>query len=615
MRNTTLRRLVTGPAVAGLLLAPAVLPAGGANAAPADAGAAASAVPAPGRSDDARTRGAVMRTLQRMTLEEKVGQLLVTYAYGDRADTADPAAVAANRRIHGVDNAEQLVEKYHVGGIVYFAWSGNVKDPRQIAGLSNGLQRAAAGQRVPVPLTVATDQEYGVVYRVGPPATQFPGAMALGAGRSTADARRAAAVGGAELRALGVNQDYAPVADVNVDPANPVIGVRSFGEDPGLVATMVAAQVDGYQDSGVSATAKHFPGHGDTSVDSHTGLPVIDHTREEWERIDAPPFRAAVRAGADSIMTAHIVVPHLDPSGDPATLSEPVLTGLLREELGYDGVIVTDSLEMAGVRQKYGDDRVPVLALKAGADQLLMPPDTAVARDAVLEAVRSGELTERRIDESVYRVLRMKYRNGLFGERYVDPDAIGSVVGTGEHLATAQRIADRTTTLLRNDDGLLPLAPGRRSVLVTGWGAATTSHLASALERRGADTEVAETGTSPTQARIDAVADEAAGHDLVVVATNKAAGSAAQQRLVAALEASGTPVAVLAVRDPYDVAHLPDSGTYLATYSYAQVSLESAVKVLFGEVQPHGKLPVTVPKADPAQGALYPYGFGLGLPG
>lgn len=180
------------------------------------------------------------------------------------------------------------------------------------------------------------------------------------------------------------------MADVNVNPANPVIGVRSFGADPKAVAGLVAAQVMGYQRSSVAATAKHFPGHGDTAVDSHYGFPVIEHTREQWNTVDAPPFRAAIRAYIDSIMTAHIMVPALDDSGDPATLSHPILTGILRGQLGYDGVVVTDSLGMQGVREKYGDDRVPVLALKAGVDQLLNPPSIDIAWNAVLEAVRQG---------------------------------------------------------------------------------------------------------------------------------------------------------------------------------------------------------------------------------
>jgi beta-N-acetylhexosaminidase len=554
-------------------------------------------------------------TMRRMTLEEKVGQLFVTYAYGTTADTTDPADVAANRGLYGVDNAAQLIDRYRLGGIVYFAWSHNVNDPAQIAALSNGVQRAAARQRVPVPLLVGTDQEQGIVARIGPPATQFPGNMALGAARRASDTRDAASVTGSELRAMGVNQDFAPDADVNTNPANPVIGVRSFSSDPTLAATLTKEAVIGYQRERVVATAKHFPGHGDTNVDSHTGIPVIGHTRQQWEQLDRPPFAAAIAARVDSIMTAHIVVPSLDPSGDPATLSQPIVTGILREELGYDGVVITDSLGMAGVRQKYGDDRVPVLALKAGVDQLLMPPDLDLAYRSVLAAVRGGELTERRIDQSVLRVLRMKFRHGLVANPYVDESRIPAAVGTAAHLATARSVTDRTVTLVKNDRALLPLAAGSgRRVLVAGWGVSTTATLATDLARRGLATDALTTGASPTQAQIDAAVTAAGTHDLTVVTTNGLRSNPQQRRLVEALRATGTPFVVVAVAEPYDIAYVPSVPTYLATYSYTAVSLESLTRVLLGEVSPVGRLPVTIPAADAPATALYPFGYGLSYP-
>jgi beta-N-acetylhexosaminidase len=589
-------------AVAAVVAGPAA-PAAGAPGRP-------SAAPAGGSGDHA-ARAWAARTLSGMTLEEKVGQLFVTYAYGSTVDTTAPADVAANRAAFGVDNAAQLIDRYKLGGIIYFAWSNNVNSPGQIAGLSNGIQQVAARQRVPVPMLISTDQEQGVVVRVGPPATQFPGSMALGAGRSVRDAYTAARITGRELRALGINQNFAPVADVNVNPANPVIGVRSFGSDPRLAARLTVAQVAGYERS-VSATAKHFPGHGDTTVDSHTGIPVIDHTRQQWEQLDRPPFAAAVAAGIDAIMTAHIVVPSLDPSGDPATLSHPIMTGILRGEMRYDGVVITDALGMAGVREKYGDDRVPVLALKAGVDQLLMPPDLELAYNSVLAAVRGGELTEQRIDQSVLRVLRLKHQRGLVDDPYVDESAVADVVGIPEHLAAAQRVTDRTVTLVENDGGLLPLAAGSgRRVLVTGWGVATTAGLAANLNRRGVQADALETGTAPTQTQINAAVAAAGSRDLVLVSTNRAWSSVQQQRLVTALLGTGKPVIVVAVRDPYDIAYFPSVPAYLATYSYAAVSLEAATRVLFGEVRPTGKLPVMIPVAGSPQTPLYPYGYGL----
>lgn len=615
------RRLLVATTTALMVLLSGALPANGATAEPSTPVATTPAATTPAATTPEESHhGRITSTIARMTLEEKVGQLFVTYAYGESANDSDPANVAANLNVHGVGTAAELVAKYHLGGMIYFAWSDNVNNPPQIAALSNSLQRVATAQPTPIPLMITTDQEYGVVFRVGPPATQFPGNMALGAGRNSADAYSAGRVGGQELRALGINQDYGPVADVNVNAANPVIGVRSFGEDPDLVSSMVAAAVDGYQqDGGVSSTAKHFPGHGDTNVDSHTGIPIILHSLEELDRIDLPPFKAAIAQGIDSIMTAHIIVPALDPSGDPATLSEPIMTGLLREKLGYDGVVVTDSLGMAGVRDKYGDDRVPVLALKAGVDQLLMPPSIDQAFNAVLAAVRSGELTEERIDESVYRILRMKYERGVFAQPFVDESAIDAVVGTADHLAEAQRISDGTTTLLKDDANLLPIrAAEGKTALVTGWGVTSTATVDAALETRGVPTETFATGLAPSAATIAAVKEKAAQHDLVVVLTNKAwtedakdvAGSG-QQQLVKQLVDAGNQVVVIAVRDPYDINRFSQAPTYIASYSYASVSLQSAVKVMFGEIAPNGLLPVTIPTAD-GSGVLYSYGAGLG---
>ncbi|MDL4812716.1 glycoside hydrolase family 3 protein [Actinomadura opuntiae] len=567
---------------------------------------------------------ALMRLLRSMSLQDKAAQLFVLQVYGKSADTTDPADVAANRKLYGVDNAAQVVARYHPGGFIYYA--NNVDDPRQLAGFSNGIQRAAMAQPLRVPETIATDQEGGIVARVQPPATQSPGSMALAAGRRTGDARALARITGQELRAIGVNQDYAPDADVNVNPANPVIGVRSFGSDPALVSSMVTAQIRGYRAGGVTATAKHFPGHGDTTTDSHTGVPRIGHTRAQWEKLDLPPFRAAIAAGAEAIMTAHIIVPALDPSEDPATLSRPILTGILRDQLHYKGLIVTDALDMQGVRTKYGDERIPVLALKAGADVLLKPPADAsgngvFARQlaAVVNAVDTGEISRERLDASVYRVLALKQKRGLFRDPYADTSRIGGTVGTRAHLAAAQRAADRTTTLVKDDAGLLPLKAGPRKALVAGWGAATTAGIAAGIGEHGAATTVRSTGLSPTQAQIDDALAAAKDQDLVVAVTNRAWDVSTepghqgpgQMNLVKALVATGKPVVVIAVRDPYDIAYFPEAATYLATYSYTTEALRSAVKTLFGENPPHGKLPVAIPTRDDPGTALYPFGHGL----
>ncbi|MFL4904272.1 glycoside hydrolase family 3 protein [Streptomyces sp. MMS24-I2-30] len=558
--------------------------------------------------------------ISRMTLEEKVGQLFVMRVYGHSATAPDQADIDANLNEIGVRTAAELIAKYRVGGIIYFTWAHNTRDPRQIAELSNGIQRASLDQPRGLPVIIATDQEHGAVCRIGKPATLFPGAMALGAGGSRADARTLGRISGEELRAMGVNQDYSPDADVNVNPANPVIGVRSFGADPDAVAALVAAEVTGYQSAGVAATTKHFPGHGDTAVDSHYGFPVITHSRDQWEELDAVPFRAAIRAGIDSIMTAHIQFPALDDSGDPATLSRPILTGILRGELAYDGVVVTDSLGMEGVRTKYGDDRVPVLALQAGVDQLLNPPTLDVAWNAVLNAVREGELTEARLDESILRILRLKARLGLFDDPYADAERVGRTVGTAAHLATADRIAERTTTLLVNEGGVLPLSHRtQRRVLVVGADPASpsgttgppTGVLAAALTELGFTATALSTGTDPSADAVARTVAAARDADAVVVATYNVSATSTQKSLVAQLLATGRPVVAVAVRNPYDVAQLPSVPACLATYSWTDVELRAAARVIAGRVAPRGRLPVPVQRADDPARVLYPIGHGL----
>ncbi|MFD3981610.1 glycoside hydrolase family 3 protein [Streptomyces griseus] len=592
----------------------------------ATAAAATGALAVPSAASAHPTNASSDRRLRRiiagMSLEEKVGQLFVMRVYGHSATDPDQADIDANLKEIGVRTAAELISTYHVGGIIYFTWAHNTRDPHQIADLSNGLQRAALAGRSRLPLLVSTDQEHGIVCRVGEPATLLPGAMALGAGGSRSDTRRAARIAGAELAALGINQNYAPDADVNVNPANPVIGVRSFGSDPAAVAALVAEQVKGYQGAGVASTAKHFPGHGDTSTDSHTGLPVINHTRAQWEELDAPPFRAAVRARIDSIMTAHIVVPALDPSEDPATLSRPILTGILREELGYDGVVVTDSLGMEGVRTKYGDDRVPVLALLAGVDQLLNPPNLSVAWNAVVAAVRGGEISEARVDESILRILRLKDRLGLFRDPFVSRRDVGRTVGSRAHRAAADRIAERTTTLLADPGALLPLSRrSHRDLLVVGADPASpsgttgppTSTLRDAFGELGFTATALSTGTAPNQAKIAEAVAAARGRDAVVVATYNVTATSAQRTLVTALVATGVPVVAVAVRNPYDIAHLTGTGVAasLAAYSWTDVELRAAARVIAGHADPRGTLPVPVQRADDPTQVLYPVGHGM----
>ncbi len=620
------------------------------------AGCEAASAPEPSEGESAN-RDEIQDKIQNMSLEEKVGQIFMLQAYGQSAYDRDPAAVEGNQKLYGVDTIEEVIDKYKPGGIAYFAGPGsegipnNVDNPRQIAALSNGIQQAATSQHAGIPMLISTDQEQGLVVRVTEPATQFPGNMALGATRNADCTERAAEITGEELRAMGINQDFAPVADVNVNPENPVIGIRSFGSTPDLVGSMVAAQVNGYQKN-VAATAKHFPGHGDTDTDSHTELPIINHSKEEIQETDLPPFESAIESGVDAIMTAHIVVPALDDSGRPATLSGPILTGVLREELDHEGVIITDALGMDALQQ-FGQDRVPVEAIEAGADVLLMPPEMDVAYNAVLDAVRSEEVSEKRIDESVYRILELKQGRGLFENPYVDEGAIDSAVGTPQDLASkaaltctvlsdiplistipgmlsyfwwnatlrhedvAKAITDQTITLVKNDGGTLPLqANSDEKALVSGHGgipsgANAVEDLAEDMSKRGVGTDSFETGAMPDDATIAEAVSRAEESDLIIVITGWAWALEQQQKLVQALLGTGKPVVVAAVADPYDIAYFPEADTYLATYGFRAVSMEALARVLFGEVKPSGKLPVSLPAANDPENTLYPYGYGL----
>ncbi|MER6349798.1 glycoside hydrolase family 3 protein [Streptomyces sp. NPDC001595] len=561
------------------------------------------------------------KIIAKMSIEAKIGQLFVPYFYGTSATSPSQYDQERNLRELGVRTVAELIAKYQIGGVIYFSgWANNIQDPRQIADLTNGVQRASLALPTPIPSLISIDQEHGANVRIGSGATQLPGAMALGAGRSLLDARTAGRISGTELAALGIRQNFAPVADVNVNPANPIINVRSFGADAREVGRMVAAQVTGYQQVGVVACAKHFPGHGDTGEDSHTGLPVITHTREEWDTIDAPPFKAAIAAGVDSIMTAHLQVPALDPSNEPATLSPAILQGVLRDKLGFAGVIVSDALNMRGVRTKYGDDRVPVLALKAGVDQLLFPPDIDVAYKGVLAAVRSGEITEERLDESVLRILRIKDKVGLLsGSPYVSRKEVDRVVGAHKHQLAAARIAERTTTLLVNEDEALPLRRRQKKLLVVGASPAfptddtrtTVPELAKAFDELGYSTTHLATGRTPDAAKVDEAVAAARGRDAVVVTTDNVGATSAQRTLVARLLATGVPVVHLAVRNPYDVAHLGDVPASLVSYGWTEVELRAAAQVIAGQVEPRGKLPVPIQRADDPAEVLFPYGHGL----
>jgi beta-N-acetylhexosaminidase len=567
----------------------------------AGASAIALATAAPASASSAAGSGAATdpahAALARMTIDQKIGQLFETYAYGSSATDVTPAEAKANQALYGVNTPAEVVAKYHLGAIIYFAWTDSLQDPTQIANLSNGLQQAAAGSG-DAPLLISTDQEGGNVTRIGqPPFAVSPGNMALGATFSPGDSYDMSHVTGEQLKAVGINVDDAPVSDVNTNPQNAADGPRSFGDRAGHVAAMVGASVSGYQDAGIAATAKHFPGLGSTTTNTDNGVATSDETVQEIQRNDLPPFRTAIADGVDVIMAAHIIMPALDPSMAPASVSKPIVTGLLRDQLHYNGVVVTDSLGAAALDNIPTDQRA-LQALEAGDDQLLMPEHLGASIDAIRQAVQSGQVSLARVDQSVLRILELKQKLGLFQNALVDASAAASSVGTPAQLATAARAGRDSITLVRNDAGTLPLADGSgKKVLVTGWGAGTTQTLTNSIATHGVTAQRLYTGTSPSQSAIDASVSAAKSSDYVVVATDNAWGNTAQQSQVQQLLATGTPVIVVAFGGPYDLAYFPGAQTYIAAYGYQPPSLDALVADLFG-AQPQGHLPVTINSPD-----------------
>ncbi|SDS19949.1 glycoside hydrolase family 3 protein [Microlunatus soli] len=559
--------------------------------------------------------------LAAMSLPDKIGQLITHLVYGASADEPDDR----NTDLFGVATPAEVVAKYRLGGVIYFAWAGNTADPQQIGRLSNGLQQAAGRAGLPG-LIIGTDQETGRVARMGPPATQFPGAMALAATHDAGAVRVAYRITGAELAAVGVNTCFAPVADVNIDQANPVIGIRSFSSEPDVVAEYVRAAIAGLQrdagpelgspspgdsearvGSGLAAAAKHFPGHGDTSTDSHHALPTVTHSAADWEAVDALPFAEAVRAGVEMIMTGHLAFPAIDPSGDPATLSSPILTGLLRDRLGYTGVIITDSLRMQGVRELHDDGEIAVRAIEAGVDILLEPADPDAAVAAITDALASGRLTEQRIDASVRRILQLKQRRGLLRPVATSPNRIAAVVGSDDHQREARAITAASITLIRDDGDLIPLR--RAPVCLLGADEAAVHRVAAGLQTAGLEVSGLVTGPRPDRDMINAARACAHPAAQTVIITSAAWLSRWQRTMVRAVREVTGRVVLVAITDPYDAGLVTAGGTMLLSYSATPIALDAVVDVLLGTSRPVGRLPVTV--GENRDHPLFPYRAGI----
>jgi beta-N-acetylhexosaminidase len=484
----------------------------------------------------------------------------------------------------------------------------NVRSPAQVRELADQIRAAAVGGLPPL---VAADQEGGQLNALGEGTTPFPGNMALGA---TGDEQLAERVGraiGRELRALGVTVNYAPCLDIATNPANPALGVRSFGADPDLVARLGAAFVRGVRSAGVAATAKHFPGGGDAALDTHHGLASLPHAAERFAAVELAPFRAAVEAGADVVMSGHFAVPALTGSPTlPATLSAAVMDRLLRRGLGFRGVSITDALDMRALDQGEALLIEVVAAVRAGVDLLLCTPDRRTLRrieEGLRRAAERGLFERAGLRRSSSRVARLRRRLGASAAPGLE------VVGCRDHQALASEVAERSITLVRNEAGILPIEARReggvrvvavmpvpRDLTPADTSATVPAGLAAALRRRFASVSEVVTSSPPTDDEIAAVRELAPGHDLFVVGTMNAAAGDRQAGLVAALLGGETPVVTVALRTPYDLAAYPAAATHVCTYSILPPALEALADALVGAVPFRGRLPAAVPGLHPA---------------
>ena len=565
----------------------------------------------PSRSLDKEAERWVQATLKRLTLEERVGQMIVSSFQSNFLSTDSDEFDDLVKAVH-----EQKVGGFHVFGgservppVLLNPTYGAVTlgQPHDAASILNRLQAISS-----VPLLNTADFEAGVGFRIAG-ATAFPRLMAFGAARDERLAREAGRVTGEEARALGVHVNFAPVVDVNNNPRNPVINTRSYGEDPQLVGRLAAAYIGGLQSAGVSATLKHFPGHGDTDVDSHLGLPIIKHPRERLEQMELVPFRAGVAAGADAVMTAHIEMPALDPTPKtPTTLSQPIVQGLLRKDLGFRGLIYTDSMGMAGVSAIYSPGEAAVRAVAAGNDVILHSPDDRAAFEAVVEAVKSGRIPEAQVNASVERILMAKARAGLHRNKTVNLDAIATLVGTRRNKTVAQEVSQRSITLLRDERQHVPLKLARDAQILYlsvldypgNWRISAPSRtFIPELRKRWPNVTAVELSDRTSPSEIELVRSMAARYDAVIASIFVRASSASGrmdlaeplQRLLGGFTRGKRPFVTVFFGNPYVASFIPELPAVMLTYDFYDQAEASAVRALAGEAAIGGRLPIELP--------------------
>jgi beta-N-acetylhexosaminidase len=542
----------------------------------------------------------VNQTLKSLSLREKIAQLIQIRVLGKFINSQDPDFQAI----------KEQVTRTRVGGLVLFA--GSIYES---AILLNELQQASK-----LPLLVSSDFERGASFRIAD-TTSFPWAMALGATGSNNFAYQEGLITAQESRAMGIHWIFAPVLDVNNNPDNPVINIRSYGEDPQLVARLGSAFIRGAHDGGVLTTAKHFPGHGDTATDSHLGLAVVQSNLARLEAVELLPFRSAIAAGVDSIMTAHVAVPEVTGAPEtPATLSEKILTDMLRNSLKFSGIVVTDALEMGGIANRYWSGLAAVRAIEAGADILLLPTNVTAVIEEIERAIKRGEIPESRIDRSVEKILNAKSSLGLQINRITPVGRIRAAVAAPKNTKLAQEIADHSITAVKDEQRLLPVNPLKEQkilslVLAFDVDSSPLSVFQSEMRRRFPSVRTMWCDSRISEELSGEIEKVASQSDLIICATiaRLVSGQSAisipkkQRDILEKLLASNKPVVWVSFGNPYVLRLAPQAGTYLCTYSYSDNSQIAAAKAMSGEVPIGGRLPVSIPQ-------LFKSGAGLQIP-
>ena len=530
----------------------------------------------------------IENTLKTMTLREKIGQMMMLALSGEFTNLNDAKFKETRRRI----------EQLKIGGFTLFRGEAN-----SIAALTNEAQRLAE-----IPLFFSADYERGLRMqtRTGTPFTTNMGVAATG---DAAAIFRQGKIICEEMRAIGANWLFAPVADVNNNPDNPVINIRSFGANPQKVGEFVASEVRGVQSAGCLATLKHFPGHGDTATDSHIGLSTISADSGELNSTELVPFKTAIASGVDSVMTAHLAVPKITGDNLPASLNPKISTDILRKDLHFQGIITTDSMEMGAITKNYPNGASAVMAIKAGADLVLFPPDVDAAINAVESAVKRGELTENRINESVRRLLKAKYQLGLTKNRFVDLANVNSLIEKPENVAEANRTAEKSITLLRNEGNIFPITKAQAAktlfvVIAADDDATEGATFIPEVQKRNLNVKFARLDPRSTVEEYAKVLSDAKDYEQIVLApfVKRAAAKgtvALPENQVAFVKkmmaAKGEKVGVIAFGNPYMIRQFPEAKNYVVTYAIEDVAQTAAAKTLFGEVQFTGKLPVNIP--------------------